>query len=73
MSLIEIKAEPELLKRLLAVGERIASALERAYPEPAVIMPHKPYGVEALITFDPEKQFELEEEESRQRENGLIP
>jgi hypothetical protein len=72
MSLIEIKAEPELLKRLLAVGERIASALERAYPE-ITITQMKPYGVEALTTFDPENQFEIEEEEQRQREQGLIP
>jgi hypothetical protein len=72
MSLIEIKAEPELLKKLLSVLNRIADALDRAYPEQQIIQ-SKPYGPEALMTFDPEKEWELEEEEERQREQGLTP
>jgi hypothetical protein len=71
MSLIEIKAEPELLKRLLGALTRIADALDRAYPEPHITQ-MKPYGPEALFQFDPNAEAELEEEESRQRENGTI-
>jgi hypothetical protein len=73
MSLIEIKAEPELLKRLLAVGERIASALERAYPQPSTVRQIEPYGPEALFQFDPETERELQDEEERQKNLGLIP
>jgi hypothetical protein len=71
MSLIEIKAEPELLKRLLGVLNRIADALDRAYPEPQITRQAKPYGPEALTTFSPEHEWEIEQEEERQREQEL--
>ncbi|HXP82589.1 MAG TPA: hypothetical protein VN976_22005 [Verrucomicrobiae bacterium] len=70
MSLITLQIEPKLLLRLLAVLERIASALEREYPDVAVRR-GPPAGVENLTVFDPEKEFDLEQEEERQREAGL--
>ena len=73
MSLIEIKAEPGLLKKLLSCLERIADSLERAYPEPHQVGQMKPYGPEALFQFDPSAEAELQEEEERLREQGLTP
>jgi hypothetical protein len=73
MSLIELKIEPALLKRLLSCLEIIADSLERAYPHVEVRKQMRPFGVEALSQFDPEAEFERQEEESRQRENGQIP
>lgn len=69
MSLIEIKSEPELLKRLIGCLERIADALEIAYPHPQARQ-MKPYGPEALTTFDPEKEYEIEIEEERLKNLG---
>ena len=66
MSLIEIKAEPELLKKLLSVLNRIADALDRAYPEQQIIQ-SKPYGPEALMTFDPEKEWTVNTGEFRSK------
>jgi hypothetical protein len=73
MSLITINVEPSLFKRLLLVLERIASALERAYPDIAIGRMGEPAGPENLTVFDPEKEWEREQEEDRQRELGLQP
>lgn len=71
MNLVNLNIEPTLFKRLLAVLERIASSLERAYPDITVRHDFKPAGPENLTVFDPEKVFDLEQEEDRQREAGL--
>lgn len=72
MSLIEIKTEPGLFRHLISVLNRIADALDRAYPQSNPYRQGKPYGPEDLITFDPEKEAAIEAEESRREENGEI-
>ena len=73
MSLIEVKVEPELLKRLLSFFERIADSLDRAYPPFSQVHQHKPYGPEAITEFDSEAAWLAEAEEERLREQGLTP
>lgn len=70
MALIEIKADPGLLKELIEVLRRIAAGFERAYPprpDPATLKNRKPHGPEDLIEFHPEEEWERQqEEEARQ-------
>jgi hypothetical protein len=70
MSLISLNIEPTLFKRLLLVLERIASALEREYPD-TTIRRGPPAGPENLTVFDPEKEFDIEQEEERLRQAGF--
>jgi hypothetical protein len=72
MSLVTVNIEPAFLKELLAVARRIADALERAYPPILEHVSLKPAGPENLTTFDPEKEWELENEEERLKNLGQI-
>lgn len=66
MALIEIKAEPGLLKELVQTLKQIAAALNRAYPAP--LDPERLRGMKRkeaddLWEFDPFREAEREEEE----------
>jgi hypothetical protein len=68
VSWIEFKVD---LKQAISVLTRIAEALERAYP-PIVEMPTvTPAPPENLTTFDPEAEWNREQEEERQEQLGL--
>ncbi|HEY0800683.1 MAG TPA: hypothetical protein VGD54_07555 [Steroidobacteraceae bacterium] len=67
MPLIELNIEPVFLKRLLSIGERIADALERAYPPIRELPNVTPAGPENLIQFDAEAEWQREQEEERLR------
>jgi hypothetical protein len=71
MALLEVKIHPEMMKELIGMLRRIADGIDRAYPpgpteEARKAM--KPFGPEALLTFDPEQEYlrELEEEARNQ-------
>ena len=70
MSIVEINAD---FKSLVSVLQRIAEALDRAYPPPMPVLTRKPAGVENLTIFDAEAAWEAEQEEERKRSQGLIP
>jgi hypothetical protein len=66
MALIEIKAEPGLLKELIQVLQRIAAGIDRAYPprpDTAALKGTKPHGPDDIVIFDPEAEWLREEEE----------
>jgi len=66
MALIEIKAEPELLKQLIEVLRRIAAGIDRAYPlppDPAVLRNMKPHEADDIVVFDQEAEWLKEQEE----------
>ena len=69
MALLEVKIE---LNRVVRALERIADVLERAYPPPQKI-DSKPAGVDNLTVFEPEEEWQREQEDERQREQGLLP
>jgi len=64
MSLIELKIDPEVLARAVRVLEDIRDLL-RIYiaPTPLPVAPSKPAGPEDLIEFDPEEEWQREQEE----------
>lgn len=63
MSLITINAN---LDKLTLVLERIANALDRAYPDiPLPTHPSAPYGPDSLITVTDEQLWEQEQETER--------
>jgi len=71
MALIEIKAEPGLLKELIQVLQRIAAGIDRAYPpppDPAVLRNMKPHGPDDIVEFRPEDEW-LREEEAEARQS----
>jgi hypothetical protein len=62
---------PTLL-RLVSVLERIADALDRAYPVGAAPpVRRKPSTIADLTSYNPAADFEAEQEEDRLRELGL--
>jgi len=74
LALVEIKAEPGLLRELIDVLKRIADGIDRAYPPPPapeIVQQMKPAGPEALWEFDPEQELEREMEDARRREQGF--
>lgn len=71
VSLVTVNIEPTLLKRLITCLERIAAALERAYPDITISNVATPAPAENLFTFDPEKEWEKEQEEERQQGQEL--
>jgi hypothetical protein len=60
------------LRRVASALERIATACERAFPEPRPVITSKPAPPENLFQFDPEKECERQEEEER-REQARLP
>lgn len=64
MSLINVAVDLEKIVRLL---ERIAEALERAYPPTIIPRRDKPHTEEDLIVLDNEKLWNLEQEELSQK------
>ena len=69
MAFFEIKVE---LSRVARALERIADILERHIP-PVRKIDIKPSGVEDLIQFDPEAQWQREQVEERETEAGVTP
>ena len=68
MAWLEIKFD---LGRVASALERIADAVERAYPPIREIPRGVPAPPENLTVFDPEKECQLQEEEDRQEALGL--
>lgn len=70
MTLFDIKVNPELLKSLVNVLERIADGIDRAYPpkpKDEARAKLRPHGPDDLIVFSPEAEaWREEEEEARQ-------
>ncbi len=70
MALVNISVEPGLLKELIQVLTRIAAGIDRAYPPPrdsATFKGYKPHGPEDIVEFNPESEWQKEqEEEARQ-------
>ena len=73
MALIEVKVEHGLFERLVKGIERIGDTLERYCFPASKLVASKPKPAEALIEFDPEREWQLEEEEERQRKLGERP
>jgi len=70
VSIVEINAD---FKSLVSVLQRIADALERAYPVPTIPLTGKPAGPENVTVFDLDAAWDAEQEEERKRSQGLIP
>jgi hypothetical protein len=68
VAFLEIKAD---LGRVASALERIADALDRAFPPLRPVVESKPAPPENLFQFDPEAEWNKEEEEDRQREVEL--
>lgn len=69
MAFLEVKVD---LNRVAAALERIADALDRAFPETRPVLPSRPAGLEALTEFDSERECDNEEQEERLRAQGLL-
>lgn len=67
MAIISINVE---LKTAVDFLRRIAEALERAYPEPTIREIAEPAGPESLIEYDPDKEWQRQQEEDRQENLG---
>ena len=77
MALIEIRAEPGLLRELLEVLraliarlERIADGIDRAYPPAPPLEARKkmkPHGPDDMVQFDPEEEWLKEQEEEARK------
>ncbi len=61
MSIVEIKADFTLLCKILT---RIADALDRAVPPPQLQHDRKQIQPEDIVTFDPRKAWEKEQQEA---------
>lgn len=69
MAFLELKID---LARVAIALERIADALDRYIPMSRKV-DTKPAGVDNLFVFDPEKEWEKQQEEERQKEAGKLP
>lgn len=73
MSLIDFNIDPKLFLRFVGIAERIANALDRAYPIPVQSeATRKPLKPEDAIVNTDESLWELEQEEERKRQQGLL-
>jgi hypothetical protein len=70
MSLIQFNVNPELLKDLIRALTRVADGIDRAYPPKPGVEARKglkPHGPEDIVEFQPEAEWQREqEEEARQ-------
>ena len=73
MSLVEIKADPALLTRLVVALERLADGVDRLSPPAQLRGSTKPKGPDGLHVINNEAQWEQEQEQERRRVQGLPP
>lgn len=73
MPLIEIKADPALLTRLIVAVERLADGLDRLVPPIVMRGGTKPAKPESLHVVTNEDQWAQEREQERRRDLGLLP
>jgi hypothetical protein len=71
LAIFSINVEPGLIKELIEVLRQIACGIDRAYPpgpDPEARKKMKPHGPEDIVQFNPEEEWQREEEEEvRQR------
>lgn len=73
MALLELKVDPALVERGVRALEKICQILEQyCTPKPKYIN-SKPAPVEALTSFDYQREAEREEEDEARAEAGLPP
>ncbi len=73
MALVEIKADPALLTRLIVAVERLADGLDRLVPPIVMRGDFRPAKPESLHVVTNEGQWEQEREQERRRALGLPP
>lgn len=71
MALFSIPLSRKLFVRLVRATERIASALERAYPIPVEYEKRPPLEPEDITVITDENLWEQEQEEERKKQQGL--
>lgn len=73
MALVEIKADPALLTRLIVALERLADGLDRFIPPILMRGNFRPAKPSSLHVITNEDQWEHEQEQDRRRDLGLLP
>lgn len=71
MALFTINLSRRFLVRLVKAVERIAAALERAYPVPVEYPKRPPLESDDMTVISDEQQWELEQEEEGRSRQGL--
>jgi hypothetical protein len=73
VALVDLKFDPKSLERIASALERLADCAERAFPKPSIPLTGTPAPPENLTVFNPEDEWEREQEDERRAMLGLPP